>query len=283
MAQTVSVDNLAVLEADERHGGLRRMVRRALVSGVDATNWEALTEALDDTNLPQYGSHLTESLSDNAYDLTLIERRVRLVESDPTKVWVDLVYENFVDLEEDLDDPRGGYVTGEVRCNLQQKTSNLDIYGSLVEVSHTYPADDPNHPSETLTQGGEFQYYEPQRTIFIRGIKQTRTPWLIANAIIGRVNSTPFSGEVARTWLCTACSWKLSWAGRISGGVRENRYFMNFEFQYDADTWDPTVTFIDDVTGKPPPNLIPNTGYKTVEKMPSADFDSIIGAPLQGG
>jgi len=281
MAQTVTIDHITTLETQERNGALRRMVREAQVSGITATTWAALTEALDDENLPQYGDHLTEDISDNAYDLVLVERNATVI--DKTKVKIVLVYENFVDLEEDLTTPRGGYVTGEVRTNLSQKTSNLDINGNLVETQHTYPADDPDYPSETKVQGGEFQYYEPQRTIFIRGIKTTRTPWLIANKINGRVNSVPFSGELARTWLCTACTWSLSWAGRVSGGSRQNRYNMNFEFQFDPDTWDPTVTFIDDRTNKPPPDLVANVGYKNVTKMPEADFDALIGAPIQGG
>ncbi len=281
---TVSVDQLTILEAQERHGALRRLVREALVSfsGLDIpTDWTVLTEALDESALPQYGDHLTEDLSDNAYDLELVERNVKSVEKN--RVRVELVYENFADLEENLDDPRGGYVTGEVRCNLQQKTSNLDINGNLVEVSHTYPSDDYNYPDETLVQGGQFQYYEPERTVFIRGIKQTRHPWLIAKAIIGRVNLNSFGGELPRYWLCTGCSWKLAWAGRMGGSARENRYYMNFEFQYNADTWDPTVTFIDDVTGKPPRNLVAGVGYKTVTKMPAVDFNAVIGAILQGG
>lgn len=281
MATSVKVDMVGMLEADERLGGIRRLVRKALVSGLTDTTWAAITSALDASSLPQYESHLTEDTSKQAYDLVLVERRVKVIDKD--KAEVELVYENFADLEENLDTPRGGYVTGEVRCNLQQKTSNLDINGDQVTVSHTYPADDPNHPSETLTQGGEFQYYEPERTIFIRGIKQTRSPWLIANAIVGQVNAYAWSGEAARTWLCTGCTWKLSWAGAYSGGLRRNRYYMTFEFQHNPDTWDPTVTFIDDVTNKPPANLVEGVGYGTVIKMESADFAALIGAPLQGG
>jgi len=281
MVQSVSVDRISILEANERHGALRRLVREAIVSGIEATTWDTLTKALDDANIPQYGDHLTEDLDDNAFDLVLVERNPSWF--DKGKVRVELVYENFVDLEENLDQPRGGYVTGEVRSNIQQKTSNLDINGNQVFVTHTYPSDDPNHADETLVQGGEFQYYEPERSVFIRGIKKTRTPWLIANAIIGRVNTYPFSGEAARKWLCTACSWKLAWAGRMGTYARENRYYMNFEFQLNPDGWDPTITFIDDVTNKPPIDLVPNVGYKTITKMYSTDFDALIGAPLQGG
>jgi len=270
------IDHLTVLEAHERHGTLRRLVRVAQVSGISADNWDILSDALDASGLPQYGDHLVDQVSSTAYGMVLVERNPTVIDKD--RVRVELVYENCVDLEQDLDDPFTGYALGEVRCNIQQKSSNLDLDGDQVTVSHTYPDDDPNHPDETLTQGGEFQYYEPQRTIHIRGIKATRTPWLLANSIVGKVNKRFWAGEYARAWLCTACSWKPA---SVSGGVV--RHFMDFEFQHDPDTWDPTVVFIDDVTGKPPAGLVENIGYKTVTKMPEIDFDRILGSPIQGG
>lgn len=275
MATRAIIDRLSMLEATERHGSLRRLVRVAEVSGIETDDWDILTTALDDV-IPQYGDHLTSVVGSTAYGLLLVERNPTVIAKD--RVRVELVYESTTDTEQDLNDPYTGATLEEVRCNIGQKTSNLDIHGNQVTVSHEYPDDDPNHPGETLEQGGEFTYYEPQQTIYIRGIKRTRTPWLLANAIVGRVNEQAWSGEAARTWLCTACTWKPSGVG---GGSR--RYFMDFEFQYDRDTWDPTVVFIDDVTGKPPADLVEDVGYKTVIKMPKTDFDKLIGSHIQGG
>ena len=273
----VKIDRLTILEAQERDGGLRRLVRVAEVSGIETDTWEALTDALDAAGIPQYGDVLTPDFQgSNAWELVLVGRNASIV--DKGRVRVELVYENFLDLDVDLDNPRGGAAYGEVRCNIQQKTSNLDINGDQVTVEHTYPVDDPNHPNETIVQGGEFQYYEPQRTILIRGFKRTRTPWLIANGVTGKVNDRVFAGEAARTWLCTACTWRLKWIG-----YGANQYYMTFEFQFDADTWDPTVTFIDDVTNRPPPNLVADVGYKSITKLPSCNFEAVIGSRLQGG
>ena len=58
---------------------------------------------------------------------------------------------------------------------------------------------------------------------------------------------------------------------------------MDYEFQYNPDTWDPTVRFIDSVTGKPPKDLVKDVGYKTVKKMPSCDFESVMQINIQGG
>ncbi len=276
MATLAKIDKITLLEAQERHGALQRLVRVAEVSGITATSWELLTEALDDAGVPVYGSVLTNDSSKNAYDLVLVERNPSII--DKGRVKVELVYENFSNIEQDLSNPRWGVVLGEVKSNISQKTSNVDIDGNLITVQHVYPADDPNHANETLTQGGEVSYYESQRSVVVRGLKTTRTPWIISDNIVGFVNEAGWSGGIARSWMCIACTWKLSW---VSGG--DHRYFMNFEFQHDPDTWDPTVTFIDDVTNKPPSGLVAGVGYKTIEKVAACDFDEVIGALLQGG
>ncbi len=278
MATTARIDKVTLLEANERHGALRRLVRLVEVSGIQSTSWALLTEALDDAGVPQYGARLTEDSANNASDLVLVERIPMIVDSD--KVKIELVYENFADLEQDLTNPHTGIVIGEVKCNISQKTSNLDIDGNPITVTHTYPAEDQNHGGETLTQGGEIQYYEPQRSIIIQGIKVTNTHWLITDRIVGFVNEEAWSGGAARTWMCTACTWKLSWLG--ASGAR-HRYSMNFEFQHDLDTWDPTVTFIDDVTNKPPAGLVVDVGYKQVTKVRATDFERVLGVWLQGG
>lgn len=275
MATVAKIDRLTTLEAKERHGCLRRLVRMAEVSGISSTDWDVLEAALDNVGFA-YGSHLTNTSGSTAYGMVLVERNAKMIDQD--RVQVELVYENCVDLEQDLNSPFTGAALGEVRCNIGQKTSNLDINGAQVSVSHTYPDDDPNHPGETLVQGGEFTYFEPQQTVTIKGIRVTRTPWLLANKIVGYVNDQAWAGQQARQWLCTGCTYR---AASVAGGTR--RYFMDFEFQFDRDGWDPTIVFIDDVTGKPPPDLVADVGYVTVTKMPEADFDEIVGSPMQGG
>lgn len=278
MAIEVDVDRLDVLETKEKDGHLERLVLVAQVRNIEDTDYTALMTALNAGSVPQYGDHLNDVWSDIDYDMVVKERNVKMIDS--TTARVEIIYLNeIINPPQDLDDPRSGVVEGEVRCSVQQKTSNLDRDGNQITVTHTYPSDDPNHPDETITQGGEIQYFEAQRSVFIQGKKATSAPWLIANIIVGSVNESAWSGEAARTWLCTSCNWKL--LNIPASGTEE--YLMSFEFQFDADTWDPTVVFIDDVTGKPPADLIEGTGYKTIEKLYSSDFDDLIGAPILGG
>ena len=275
----LKLDGMTLLEATERNGALRRLVRVAHVSGITSSDWDILTQALNEAGIPQFGDVLSTVAEDKGgQDMVLVERNPKILSK--THAEIHLVYENFADIEENLDNPVAIRILANMRVNLNQKSTNLDGDGKQVTVSYTY-ASIPGHDDGLVTQGVEFSYYEPQRTMFVRGIKQTGAPWLIANNCIGKTNIKWFALEEPGMWLCMACDWKLAHRNTSSG--REIEYYMNFEFQFNPDGWDPSVTFIDEVTGKPPPNLIEGTGYKTVTKYKRADFEDQIGAKFQGG
>jgi len=202
-----------------------------------------------------------------------VERNIQVIDKD--KVLIKLVYENILDLPQDLDDPRLGEAVGEITTNLQQKSDNFDVNGNQVTVSHTYSGD-KNYDDGTYTQGVNFQYYEPQKTMIMRGIKKTRTPWTIADRIVGKVNEYEYVNAAPRTWLCTSCNWKLYAMADISG-EDDDSVLMEFEFQYNPDTWDPLVKFIDEYTGLPPSGLVEDEGYKRVEKQEEVDFEYVLG------
>jgi len=273
-------DKLPVLEASERHGSLRRMVRLFQVEGIIANDWSALMDALTHAGMPEYMSTLTESGSPpGAFDLVLTERNPKVVDTGggTVRVDVELVYESYADIPENLTAPRDGLVGGEVRTSLQQKQTNEDENGEQIKLYYTYPGD-----TEPTEAGGQYTYFEPQRSIYIQGHKQTATPWDIANVITGCVNEVAWSGGDPRHWLCTGCSWRF--AGNDAN--LNNWYFMNFEFQYDPDSWDPTVWFIDKETGQPPPDLVEGgefPGKLTIPKLPACDFEAVMGVVLQGG
>jgi hypothetical protein len=113
----------------------------------------------------------------------------------------------------------------------------------------------------------------------LRGIKKTRTPWTIADRIVGKVNSEEYVNAAARTWLCTSCNWKLYAMADIAGEEKDS-VLMEFEFQYNNETWDPVVEFIDEYTGKPPADLVEDTGYKTVQRQESVDFADVLGVDV---
>lgn len=273
------MDKMNTLRTVERDGVLFSVVRNVMVEVNTGLGAAAMGAALDEIGTPRYGDRLDNTFLSPGFSLILRERVVDIIDEGIANV--TLTYENAYQIDnmpDRYDSPFMGAMQGEVRCNVQQKASNLDADGQQVVLFHTYGPDDPNFPNETRFQGGEFTYYAAQRSFAISGIKETLAPWAIANSITGRVNLFPFSGEIARSWLCVACNWKPQ--GAYYGATR---YYMTFEFQFDQDTWDPTVVFIDEVTGKPPPGLIMGEGIKVIPKHQAVDFEWIIGTWISGG
>lgn len=259
-----------MLELEEVDGVVIRLVRRARVMEVTGANdYQALNEALDEAGVPTVGGTLTGSALTN---LRLRRRIPRLVA--PKTVDVDLVYEHFFNEGQSFDSPPGGFLSGEVRSNVNQVESNLDADGNTISVSHTYDSDHPKYGGQTKEQGGTIQFFQPERNLAIQGLKTTTHPWIMANRMVGAVNQTSWNGGDARTWMCVRASTRpLSLTGR---------YYMFYEFQYNQDTWDPTVVFIDPDTGKPPLNLVEGEGYKRIERAPAVRFEAVLGARLQG-
>lgn len=263
---TAKVQRTDFLEAQEKDGTVVRLVTRSRVIQVTDGSLAALNSAL--ALMPAVGSQPV-----GFPQLMLRERNPVISEDDPQTVDVDLVYEHYDNPGQSFAAPLTGAVIGSVRAYVQQSESNIDINGRTVEVEHTYPTDDPEKAGKTEKQGGRFEFYQAQRTIHYEGIKTTSRPWLIANQMIGALNSNPWMGQGAREWMCTGVSW-----GLLTG----NSYPMSFEFQHNPDTWDPTVVFIDDRTGRPPKDLVKDTGFKKVFKHPVTNFERVIGVRLQG-
>lgn len=273
------MDKMDTLRTVERDGVLYSVVRSALVEVDTGLGAAAMGAALDEVGIPRYGDRLDYTFLSPGFSLIVSERTVDIIDEGMAKVTI--TYENAYQIDNMLDrydSPFMGFMQGEVRCNVQQKTSNLDGQGNQVVLAHQYPESDPNFPNQMRFQGGEFTYFAPQRSFALNGIKQTPAPWAIANNITGRVNLFPFSGEAPRTWLCTACNWKPQ---GVYNGV--TRYYMTFEFQFDADTWDPTVVFIDESTGRPPAGLVFGVGIQMIQKLPAVDFEWVIGTWISGG
>lgn len=275
---TVQLDRIEFLSASEKYGVLQSLSRRAHISGLEKTgggvpdDYTILLRALEEAGLPAAGTLLEGTA------LVLTERKPTVVDKD--KVEVDLQYELALNEGQNLDDPPYGLVLGEIRTNLQQVKSNKDEVGALIVVEHTYPAEDPEFGGETKQQTGEIDDTVPQKTFTLSGVKETTTPWLIANAIIGKVNSVNFGTNGTREWLCTSAGWK--WYGmEMPGNV--HKYLMTFEFQHNPDGWDAVAVFIDSRTGKPPAGLVEGVGYKSIQKKEAVDFAAIIGVTIQGG
>lgn len=280
----LTIDKINMLEASEQHGAVVRLVRQALVSGLTDTDYQAIRSALSEADIPEHGDTLT-----NFPNLVLTERNVRMI--DLNKAEVDLVYEHYFN-EAQIADSTYGLLAGHITTNLQQKTSNLDGDGDRIILSHTFPDGtdtyqdeegntleaDADYPGQTVKQGGEIEYFEPQKTISLEFWKEYEEPWEIADNLIGHVNSEDWNGDDARTWLCTTVSWHIH-----NATADQNAYLFKLEFQHNPDTWDPTVVFIDNRNGESPLGLVQDEGIKTIEKLPEVDFEEVLKLQMQGG
>ena len=280
----VHIDHISTLSCQERFGAITRLVRRARVVGLTETDFTVLFEALEEAGVPAAGSLLeTLALPPPHTPLVLTERNVTLVDNDKGVCDVDLTYESVLNEGQNLNTPIFGGPVSEVEATVQQTTSNLDVFGDLIVVRHTYPSTDPDYPNQLIEQGGEITYFQPQYTLRLSGIKAMTFPSVLGNSVLGHINSDAnWAGGDIHTWLCTAASWKIH-DYQQSYAPNAIRWMFKFEFQYNPDTWDPTVGFIDNRTGKPPPNLVQGSwplspgGYMNVQKHPAANFSQLIG------
>ena len=79
-------------------------------------------------------------------------------------------------------------------------------------------------------------------------------------------------------WKCTIADWV-----EYDLESSPKRYQFNFEWQYSKGGWDPSVVFVDQRTGKPPPGLVKDEGYKTIKYYKRADYDELLSGRLQEG
>lgn len=122
---------------------------------------------------------------------------------------------------------------------------------------------------ETLIQTGSVEFMVVMNIVrFYRRERHNPrdNPRAPSRNYLGHVNSVDVFGDAARTWLCTRYD-----------GVTVDRgatYNVTYEFQDDIDTWDATVTFIDDKTGRRHKDAtIANGGIRTgVRVLRQANF-----------
>lgn len=272
---TTYIDRVDDLAIREEGGVIQSVTRKALVSGLSSSNWEILTDALDEAGIPSANSYLDKS---NYPHLQLVRRDARVIDVD--KAEVILVYEKDTGPTQDLGSL--GYsgtpelqrpVAGKMSASIEQKTTNKDANGDLITVSHTWDISDPDYPTETDTQTGEIDIFVPQKTLTIDGFRTTIEPWVFAERLVGKLNNGTFYGGPSRTWMCTEVGFE-----KESNDV----YIMSFQFQHNPDGWDATALFIDPRTGNPPPDIVEGVGYKTIRYQEMVNFERELGFYIEG-
>lgn len=270
---TVTVDMLHGATQDHPIIEGRTIVRMALVSGLDSVMPLPFTDT--GTILTLAEEYLTSvvgprgSECPNVPVLTYLERFEGEVLTTGD-VQFKIIYKGF---------PAGQL---EFSASLSSVESNIDADGNVITVQYTYPTDattyigDPRWAGKTITQGGLITRQAPELTYTV---KLTVTGGLVAVTNIvsleGGTNMSAYAvGSIQgapRTWLVTAVR-----ALSRDGGFT---FELSFSIQYRESTWDQTAMFINPGDGKPPPNLVQGTGYKTVKTPPAVNFPLFVFAP----
>lgn len=216
--------------------------------------------------------------------LVLVERKPSIGQNDPCVVDVELKYDHILDGPNQLiSSPPLGVIYGKGRCSIVEKSTNFFFpYGDKsqkriqIMVGHKYEDTDSSVAGFTLVnqvklpkvaiQGGEINIPFPQGNFQCEGIKKdVDDPWGFAMTAIAKLNRKSWLGQRPHCFLCTEVSWQmLNW--------KVGTYRFAFEFQYNDDTWDTSVVFLDQRTGRPPAKVV--RGYIT--------DPSLVGGPYEG-
>lgn len=263
------VDNLSLVE---RHGAVRSLTRKVRVIINPAENpkdFSVLTLALSVVPLP------FSTLATAGYaNLVLIERSPQLAENDPNVVDVILKYDHILDgPNQILQNPNTGFLFGKGKCSITEKSTNFfypngvqndaDPTANRVQLQTAYTYEkgnqgvtgfivDPQYP-QTIFQGGEMTIPYPQANFQMQGVLETDDPFSVGWNFIARINDERWLGRPAFTWICSEVQFDVI-------DVVKPLYRFSFEFQYNVDTWNPTIAFNDQRTGRPPAQILLQAG-----------------------
>ncbi len=299
----VTLDRIDLVSAVERHGVVISLTRKALITGLVRRTSDALFEALDRLGIQEGSTYIAEGRATIAgpagLGLVLVERRPTILPEDNTKAEVELLYEQFFHEFQPLNEPPTPgsripiFIEIDVEAGLQQIQTMFDEplvnpdATNQITVEHTFPDGsvpgedpDPQFPGKTVKQGGLITVFVPQKTIRLRGLfttAKTESISILEDALLGKVNSKPWIdlGDSGRDsdegkWLCTTANHRVY---DISNHPKI-RVKYDLAFQFNEATWNPEIIFIDERTGKPPPDLVRDVGFKRIDYLPSTDFNA---------
>lgn len=252
MPATVQLNILEGVRWDERGGVVRQIDETAIITGLTAAQDSPMEAyiALDNAGRTK------GSLHPEVAGLSLNQRRlVRM--PDPTIAVIALVYNlPAVELA-----PPGFNSVIEGGVMVEQKPTQIDRNDQQITVQ--------NAAGEV--QGGEVTALRPRSQETRRTSFQSAYPGVHARQYVGFVNEDQFNGDPAGQWLCAGIRFRLFNRDTSPHPTWE----FDYEFWHSLDGWDPQVIYIDPATNKPPPGLVADIGYKTVELYTPAVFGNL--------
>lgn len=268
MPATVHVDQIEEVSLNEEGGVIVELIRACKITGLDnaSGDFTILQEALDalDTAGLTAGSLLS-----GFENLVLTNRPLSVIDSSQTAVRATLDYQTISRTWRILSLNNGFVFNG--GTSLQQETTQLDAFGTQITVAHTFDASDPDFPSQEKIQGASASVLVPSPSLIAAGKLATSFPDFITQDWAGSINSVPWRGAAAFTWLCSNVTFEPSDTVSLPAS-----WEFVFEFTYRSDGWEPQVVYIDERTGKPPPGLVAGVGFKQIEWYATRDFNALF-------
>lgn len=291
-----AIDHVDMLSCSEKGGVISSLTRLAMVTGLEEgdLDYQVLWKVLHQAGIPQVPSGLDGVGFEH---LVLVDRDAKIL-NDRQSANVTLVYATLLNNQE-ITNPFGiddtgnntagnGILYGKMKCSIQQKPANF-YWDKTVDppvkvvptVSHRFPKTDGRYPGETVIQGGEFQAVQTAKNFQVEGYRNTPNPGRVAKSLIAKVNSLAWNDEQPREWLCAEVAYYIMGMG-TKGSKRIPRYRFSMEFQHNPDTWDATLVFLDQRTGRPPPGLVDGVGIKSIPYLEGINFDLVLNASFEG-
>jgi len=160
--------------------------------------------------------------------------------------------------------------------------TNLDYDNNPIEVTYTYPSDyqlDPHKVGQTETVSQQVNKQIPAGTITIkkREVITGNDLTNLSQGYVGRVNSSGWNirpSDPARSWICSSIDGaEVGW---ILDGSLYSVYDVTYVYEYQEQTWDTEVVFIDSNTGAAPPATTWDTNTnKKVQVYSEIDFSNL--------
>ena len=160
----------------------------------------------------------------------------------------------------------------EVGAQTVQVETNEDIDGNLLTTHFIQTKLDPVTSLQKTydeTQPGKIQIQVPQPIVKLSRREQSN-PYDKALMYVGKINAQSFMDQASHMWMC------IRIIGRSDDGGRS--YNVDYEFQFNRESWDPTIVGIDKDTGMPPVDtdgnsvLVEGDGFKQVQVYEEVDF-----------
>ena len=260
MASTITTDSIREVSCREVAGIMVEAVTTAILEETTADAWPAnkskMQNVLDEAGLPAPG----DTFDADHPNLWLDHRDVRFESPKRCEVVSHFTYyPSLINGDAALD---------KLSSQMTQITSQTDRSAMPIIVEHS-----------NRKQNGEISVLSPQDG-FTRDVVFTVLPgaqYVVKDQWQGKINSSPWNGGDAKTWLCTAATPDPL---AIKVGAAFWHFIYHFEFAYDPEGWQPEVFWRDASTGRPPDGLVQDVGRKTVIWYDTLNFNDEPTQPI---